>query len=125
MADDDDFGFSTPRLDYLSLRKKFLSKHLDRNVWRVWLKRAAYCHFQFFEDTKKMAEESPELESDITIDNKNLVVQRILPFSPKLYEQVIAAAVGDDHQQPGQVWQQPASVIFAILFHSAFLTLVI
>ena len=63
--------------------------------------------------TKSLSEVFPQLAHEVIIDNKNLVVQHILPFPPKLYEQVIAAAVGDDHQQAGQVWQQPASVILS------------
>ena len=119
---DDDHGFSTPRLEYLSLKKKFLSKYLDRNVWKgefgsKELHSAISNLLQFFDQTRRMAQDFPELENDITIGNKDLVMKRILPMPPKLYEQVIAAVVGDSHQQAGHVWQLPASEILSRIEH--------
>ena len=114
----DDLGLSTPRLKYLHLKREFLSKYLDRKAWEGEFGSkeqliAISSLLQFFEETKRMAEDFPELENDVTIGNKDLVMQHILPFPPKLYEQVVAAAVGEDHQQAGQVWRQPASVVLA------------
>ena len=115
---DYDLGPYTPRLEYLSLKRAFLSKFLD---WKAWEGEfgsreqltALSSLLGFFQKTKRLAEEFLYIASDVNIGNKDLVINHILPFPPKLYEQVIAAAVGEDHQQAGQVWRQPVSVVLS------------
>jgi hypothetical protein len=80
---------------------------------RIWLQRAAYCSFQPPWILPEDKEACRRISIHVNIGNKYLVINYILPFPPKLYEQVIAAAVGEDHQQAGQVWRQPASVVLS------------
>ena len=59
---------------------------------------------QYLEKTKLIAEQYPQQSSEVTIDYTNLVLGQILPLPPKLYEQLIGAAVGEGYQLH---WQQP------------------
>ena len=62
------------------------------------------------EQTRLLVEQFPELSSEVTLDNKQLVLGQILPLPPKLFEQLISAAVGEGYQLQ---WQQPASVLLS------------
>ena len=46
--------------------------------------------------------------SEVIIDNKKILLQQIISLPAKLHEQLLSAAIGDDHQH---VWQQSAAEI--------------
>ena len=109
----EDLGlFNTPRLKYLSLKKRFFSRFLDPKVWGELgskeLVIAISGLLEYLEETMNLADEFPNLLSDVIVDNKNLLLGRVLPFPAKLYEQLIGAAFGEEHQL---VWQQSPRVI--------------
>ena len=100
MAENLEF-LNTPKLEYHSLKRNFLATFLDRTAWgRI----AVASLLQYLEKTKLIAEQYPQLSSEVTIDYTNLVLGQILPLPPKLYEQLIGAAVGEGYQLH---WQQP------------------
>ena len=98
--------FSSPRLQYLSMKRDFLRKFLDRRAWGEFgsteQRVAVSGLLEYYKETENLAVTFPQLSSDVTIDNKNLVLEHILPFPPKLFEQLISAAVGEDHQHVQQ-----------------------
>ena len=108
----EDLLFNSPTLQYLSLKKGFLGKFLDVKAWGEFGSKEQYIAvsglLKYFEETKELAEQFPELKSDVILDNKNLVLEKIIPLPPKLYEQLLMAAVEDEYQVH---WQQPSSVI--------------
>ena len=61
----------------------------------------------YFQKTKNLAEEFPQLINEVILDNKKLVLDHILPIPPKLYEQLLLAVVGGGDKP----WLQPASVV--------------
>ena len=111
MADDEGL-FNTPKLTYLSLKKNFLDRFMIKGAWGEFGSReqavAVSGLLAYFEETRSLADQFPHLSSDITVENKNLVLEHILPFPPKLYEQLLLAAIGEGYQL---AWQQPSSVI--------------
>ena len=50
--------------------------------------------------------------SEVIVDNKQLLLEKILPLPARLYEPLLGAAVGEDHQH---VWQQSSAEILARL----------
>ena len=108
----DDLGLISPRLKYLSLKKRFLGKYLDKRAWGEFGSKEQYIavsgFLDYFAETKKLAEEFPELYSDVIVDNKNLVIEQIIPLPAQLYEQLLMAAVEEESQLH---WLQPCSVI--------------
>ena len=90
------------------MKREFLSKFLHPKAWQgdfgsKELLDAFSSLLDFLHRTRKLGEEFPCLSSEVTIDNRNLEVQRILPFSAKLYEQIISAAVEGDHQAKAEL----------------------
>ena len=63
--------------------------------------------------TMNLADQFPKLLNDVILDNKNLVLEHILPFPPKLYEQLLGAVVGDADEGYQMFWQQPSCVKLA------------
>ena len=103
-----------PKLQYLKLKKDFLDMFLDRKDWGGFGSReqpvAVSSLLDIFQKTGSLAEQIPHLTSNIVVVNMNLLLQQVLPLPPKLYEQLLSAAVWEERHL---VWQQPPSVIFA------------
>ena len=85
MAEDLEF-LKTPRLEYLSLKRNFLARFLDRTAWGDFGSEkqviAIVSLLQYLEKTSLLAEQFPELSSEVTLDNKNLVLGQILRLCP-------------------------------------------
>ena len=113
MAEDPEW-FNTPMLKYLSMRKDFLGKFLDSEKWGEFGSKkqviAISSLLDYFKRTRSLADQFPQLLSEITIEKKNLVIQRTLPFSNKLYEQILLAVVEGAEEQYQSFWDQPSSV---------------
>ena len=82
--------FDTPMLRYLSMKRIFLEKFLDPKVWRGEFGSkeqiiALDGVLTYFQKTSNLAEEFPQLINDVVTENKNLIMQRILPMPLKLY----------------------------------------
>ena len=110
MAEDLDLFF-TPRLQYLGLKRNFLNKFMVRKAWGEFGSKeqlfAVSGLLDYFQKTKNLAEEFPQLINEVILDNKKLVLDHILPIPPKLYEQLLLAVVGGGDKP----WLQPASVV--------------
>ena len=111
MSEDPELFYS-PRLQYLSMKKTFLGKFLDRKVWGEFGSEeqlvAVSGLLEYYRETRSLSEHFPQILDEVIIDNKKLVLERVLPLPPKLYEQILGAAVEEGYQL---FWQQPASVI--------------
>ena len=73
----DDLGLSTPRRQYLSCKRDFLSKFLNRKVWEGEYGSkeqliAVSGLLDFLKRTRSLAEDFPKLSNEVTIENKNL-----------------------------------------------------
>ena len=106
--------FNTPMLEYLSMKKEYLGKFLDSKQWGEFGSEkqviAIFSFLEYFKKTRSLADQFPQLMSEITIENKNLVLQRTLPFSNKLYEQLLLAVVEGADEQYQSFWDQPSNV---------------
>ena len=85
----DDFGLSSPRLQYLNWKRGFLSKFLDSKVWEGNFGSkerflAVSGLLDYLKRTRSLAEDFPQISNEVTIDNKDLVTQHILPLSQSL-----------------------------------------
>ena len=109
--------FNTPMLQYLSMKKDFLGKFLHSRAWGEFGYReqviSITCLLDYYKKTMNLADQFPKLLNDVILDNKNLVLEHILPFPPKLYEQLLSAAVGDADEGYQMFWQQPSCVTLA------------
>jgi hypothetical protein len=63
-----------------------------------------------FERTNNLADQFPQLLDEVTVENKNLVIQRTLPLPNKLYEQLLLAVVEGTEEEYQSYWKQPSSV---------------
>ena len=104
--------FNTPMLRYLSMKKAFLRKYMDQNIWKGGFGSQEHVIalaglLDYFQQTCDFADQFPQLNQDVVSDNKNLVLQNVLPLPPKLYEQLLLqlAAVRQCHH--GQDCQLP------------------
>ena len=103
---------NTPKLIYLAMKRSFLQKFLDRKAWGEFGSKqqlvAVSGLLDYYQKTKSLSEEFPQLKNDVIIDNKNVVLEGILPLPLELREQLIMAAVEEGYQLD---W--PASHILA------------
>ena len=85
----------TPSLKYLSMKKKILEKFPDQESWGEFgtekQVNALSSLLDYLARTRNLADQFPQLSSDIILDNKNLVVGRALPLPNRLYEQLLLA----------------------------------
>ena len=104
----------TPGMQYLSMKEEFLGSFLNDSTWGEFGTReeviALSSLLEYFERTKQLADQFPQLLSDVIVDNKNLIIQRMVPLPDKLYEQVLLAVVEGAQQQYKSIWGQPSNV---------------
>ena len=103
----------TPAMEYISMKKEFLGGFPNEDTWGEFGTReevlALSSLLDYFRRTMQLADQFPQLLNDVTVDNKNLVIQRIIPLPDKLYEQILLAVV-EGAQQYKSIWNQPSSV---------------
>ena len=116
LSEDLDF-FNTPMLQYLSMKKAFLEIFPDIKAWGEFGSKkkviAIASLLDYFEKTRNLADQFPQLSYYVLTDNNKLVLEHILPFSSKLYQQLLAAAVEGSEDEYNSLWQQPSSVTLA------------
>ena len=106
--------FDTPMLRYLSMKRIFLEKFLDPKFWRGEFGSKEQIIvldgvLTYFQKTRNLAEEFPQLMNDVVTENKNLIMQRILPMPLKLYEQLLLELIEDGEGDHSRHQQQTSS----------------
>ena len=85
----------TPSLKYLSMKKELLGQFPDEENWGKFGTERQIVAFSslldYFARTRNLADQFPQLLSEIILDNKNIVMKRVLNFPSKLYEQLLLA----------------------------------
>ena len=83
MSEDPELFYS-PRLQYLSMKKTFLGKFHDRKVWGEFGSEeqlvAVSGLLEYYRETRSLAEHFPQILDEVIIDNKNLVLEHVLPM---------------------------------------------
>ena len=106
----------TPRLKYLRMKKEFLGEYLDSKVWGDFGSKeqlmAVTGLLEYLKKTRVLGDEYPHILGDVIVENKELILENILPLPARLYEQLLVAAAGDNNQL---IWQQSSSEILAKL----------
>ena len=101
----------TPSLKYLSMKKELLGQFPDEESWGEFGTERQVNAFSslldYFARTRNLADQYPQLLSDIILDNKNLVIGRGLPLPNKLYEQLLLAIVEGAEGQYPSIWVSP------------------
>ena len=105
----------TPSLKYLSMKKELLGQFPDEESWGEFGTERQIFAFSslldYFARTRNLADQFPQLLSEIILDNKNIVMKRVLHFPIKLYEQLLLAVVeGAEEQHYQSIWDQPNTV---------------
>ena len=114
MAEDHPEWFNTPVLTFLSMRKEILGKFLDESSWGEFGTEkqviAISSLLGYFKKTRNLADQFPQLSADVTVENKNLAIQRTLHLPEKLYEQLLLALVEGVEEKYQSIWEQPSCV---------------
>ena len=104
----------TPRLKYLRMKEEFQENFLKESTWGEFGSKEEVCALtsllDYLKGTANFAEQFPQMLNSVTVDNKNLVIQRMIPLPDKLYEQILLAVVEGVQQQYESIWKQPVSV---------------
>ena len=105
MARDYPEWFNTPLLTYLSMKKEFLGESLDWGEFGTEKQVIALDSLLgYFKRTKNLADQFPQLASEITAENKNLLIQRTLCLPEKLYEQLLLAVIDGAEEKYQTIW---------------------
>ena len=113
--------FNTPMLRYLNIKRTFLEKFLDKGVWEGEfgsreLVIALDGVLDYFQKTSDLAEEFPQVLDSVANENKNLVLQHVLPLPLKLYEQLLLDVVQDEREEGYQLnMQKPDRILSKIV----------
>ena len=109
----------TPTLKYLSMKKEIMGKFPDKESFGEFGTEkqiiALSSLLEYFRKTRNLSDQFTYLSSDIVLDNKNLVVGRVLPLPSKLYEQLLLAVVEGAEAQYPSFWDQPSSVTLTLI----------
>ena len=109
----------TPTLKYLSMKKELMGEFPDKESFGEFGTEkqiiALSSLVEYFKKTRNLADQFTHLSSDIVLDNKNLVVGRVLPLLNKLYEQLLLAVVEGAEAQYPSLWDQPSSVTLTLI----------
>ena len=109
----------TPTLKYLSMKKELMGKFPDKESFGEFGSEkqiiALSSLVDYFRKTRNFTDQFTHLSSDIVLDNKNLVVGRVLPLPNKLYEQLLLAVVEGAEGQYPSIWDQPSSVTLTLI----------
>ena len=104
----------TPYMKYLSMKKEILGIFSDKESWGEFGTErriiALTSLLDYFRKTKLLADQFPHILNDVVLDNKNLVIQRVLHLPDKLYEQLLLAVIESAEQEYQSYWDQPSSV---------------
>lgn len=114
MADKYPEWFNTPALQYISMKREFLGEIQNENDWGEFGTEEQVVALSkllaYFKSTKQLADQFPQLVNDVIVENKNLVMHKILPIPSKLYEQLLLAVVEGTEEEYINIWQQPSFV---------------
>ena len=114
MTKDHPAWFNTPALTYLSMKKEFLGKTLDWGEFGTEKQVIALASLLgYFKKTRNLADQFPQLSEEITVENKNMLIQRTLLLPEKLYEQLLLAVIEGVEEEYQSIWEQPSSVTLA------------
>ena len=87
MPEDHPEWFNTPVLQYLSMKKELLGKfEKSENFGEFGTEKqviALSCLLEYFRMTRDLADQFPHLSNDITVENKNLLVKRVITLPNK------------------------------------------
>ena len=100
------------------MKETFLERFMKKNAWEgeFWSKEHIVSLdgiIEYFHETSELANEFPQQLDCVISDNKNLVLQHVLPLPPKLYEQLLLGVVEDMEEGCRFHWQQPNNVTFS------------
>lgn len=107
--------FQTPVLKYMNVRRQFLQKYAHPKSWGTYGSKqqviALTALLDYFRETVKLAQLYPELENDIHVDNRKLVMKRIVQLPRKLHEEMIEELIMHARKEHGGSWRdQPILV---------------
>ena len=113
MTGDTEPVWFTPTLRYLSMKREYLGEFLDREKWGQFGTKqqivAVSNLLDYLANTRSLGDQYPYLLNDVTVNNKNLIMQRFLPLPDKLYEQLLLAVVEGAEAKCHSIWDQPSS----------------
>jgi hypothetical protein len=71
------------------MKKAFLQKFMDRKIWFGEFESKDQVSvfngvLEYFKMTSDLAKDHPEILNSVVTENKNLVLQKVLPLPPKL-----------------------------------------
>ena len=114
MADEHPEWFNTPVLKYLAMKKEFVNTFSTRCAWGEFGTEqqviAVSTLLDYLERTRNLSDQFPQLKDEIILENKNLILQRIIPIPDKLYGELLLAVVEGAQKEYQNIWQQPSSI---------------